>query len=84
MDDKALKALRKKLKGKEVLAVSGASRQGLTELLEKIWSVLMEVKHQAGLDEAVPAPVRVPPHKRDVGKQAGINEDTPWPGLSNQ
>jgi GTP-binding protein len=83
MDDKALKALRKKLKGKEVLAVSGASRQGLTELLEKIWSVLAEVKHQAGVDAAVPAPARVPPHKLDAGKQAGINEDTPWPGLSN-
>ena len=82
-DDKALKALRKKLKGKEVLAISGASRQGLSELLDRVWSVLAELKIEQG-DKPSPSPIRVPPHRRDVGKQAAINEDTPWPGMSSE
>lgn len=40
LDDEALKNLRKELKGREVLAISGATRQGLEPLLEAVWKKL--------------------------------------------
>jgi GTP-binding protein len=43
--DDALEQLRRKLKPVEVLAISGATRQGLPELLERIWQMLHPREH---------------------------------------
>ena len=43
LEDDALKALRKKLKGKEILAMSGATGKGVKELLDRIWKELHPV-----------------------------------------
>ncbi len=43
-DNDALAGLRKKLKGKEVFAISGVSRQGVEKLLEEIWMIVQEYK----------------------------------------
>lgn len=43
-DGEALKKLKKKLRGKQVLPISGASHEGLEKLLEVLWSVLKEHK----------------------------------------
>jgi len=40
LDNTALNALRDKLKGREVLAISGATGKGVKELLERIWREL--------------------------------------------
>lgn len=39
-DDTALQTLRDKLKPIEVLAISGATRRGITDLLERVWTKL--------------------------------------------
>ncbi|MBC7784562.1 MAG: GTPase ObgE [Burkholderiales bacterium] len=44
LDDDALKSLRAELKDKEVLAISGATRNGLEPLLEAIWTKLHPAK----------------------------------------
>jgi GTP-binding protein len=44
IDDEELDALKAKLPGIEVFAISGVSHQGLTPLLEKLWTELKEVK----------------------------------------
>ncbi len=43
-DDSALKKLRKSLRGKKVIAISGATRNGTTELLEAMWGTLVGEK----------------------------------------
>jgi len=40
----ALEKLKRELAGKEVHAISGASRQGVESLLERLWQVLQEVR----------------------------------------
>lgn len=40
MDDSAMKKLRKKLKKVEIIPISGATRSGVDELLEKLWTML--------------------------------------------
>jgi GTP-binding protein len=44
IDDDALDKLRAELPGKEVLAISGVSRTGVDELLEKIWIVVKQMR----------------------------------------
>ncbi|HEY8666284.1 MAG TPA: GTPase ObgE, partial [Tepidisphaeraceae bacterium] len=44
IDSEALEHLRAELPGKEILAISGVSRQGVEELLELIWSILEDLK----------------------------------------
>jgi GTP-binding protein len=44
IDDKALKKLKRSLKGKEIFAISGASHSGVQPLLERLWQVLQENK----------------------------------------
>jgi GTP-binding protein len=39
-DDDALKALKKKLRGKKLLSISGATNQGTREMLEALWELL--------------------------------------------
>ena len=40
----ATRKLKRKLKGKEIFPISGVSRQGVEPLLEKIWTLLQELK----------------------------------------
>jgi GTP-binding protein len=42
IDDVALAGLHCELPGKEILAISGATHQGLDHLLERLWSILQE------------------------------------------
>ena len=44
IDDEAIDQLRADLPGKEILAISGASKTGLDELLEKIWVVVRQMR----------------------------------------
>lgn len=53
-DDTALKALRKRLKGVEVMGISGAAHQGLEPLLQRLWQA---VKARSDEDAAPPAEV---------------------------
>ncbi len=46
-DTYALDALREELPDKEILPLSGATRQGLDPLLEMLWKILLEVREQA-------------------------------------
>ncbi len=43
-DDKALRSLRRKLKGKEILPISGATHEGVQPLLDACWDLLVEVR----------------------------------------
>ncbi|HEX2971960.1 MAG TPA: GTPase ObgE [Tepidisphaeraceae bacterium] len=54
VDEEALNRLRAELPGKEIFVISGASHQGLNELLEYLWRILDEVK--AELAAAAPEP----------------------------
>ena len=40
IDNDAIDHLRRELTGKEIFAISGASRQGVEDLLEVIWKIL--------------------------------------------
>jgi GTP-binding protein len=51
IDDDAIVELRKELAGKEVLAVSGVSRQGVDELLEKVWVIVKELRVERVAEE---------------------------------
>jgi GTP-binding protein len=44
IDDEAIDQLRADLPGKEILAISGASKTGLEALLEKIWLVVKQMR----------------------------------------
>jgi len=84
-DGEALAKLKKKLKGKRVIPISGATRNGLAELLEVVWGELAKER----TEDAKPAleelpPKRLPPHKRaDLAKQAEEQAqaklNAPWP-----
>jgi len=84
-DGEALAKLKKKLKGKRVIPISGATRNGLAELLEVVWGELAKER----IEDAKPAleelpPKRLPPHKRaDLAKQAEEQAqaklNAPWP-----
>ena len=57
-DDSALKKLRKSLRGKNVIAISGATQKGMTELLEAMWTNVVEAKaesHASGKKKASPS-----------------------------
>ena len=43
----AVEKLRRALPGKEILAISGATRRGIEPLLEQIWAVLQDVRSHA-------------------------------------
>ncbi|HEX8915679.1 MAG TPA: GTPase ObgE [Humisphaera sp.] len=53
-NDAAMKKLRKSLKGKKVFAISGASHQGLSELLDTVWKMLQEQKQDEKPVSTVP------------------------------
>jgi GTP-binding protein len=53
IDDNALDKLRRELPGKEVFAISGVSRQGVEDLLEVLWRILLEIKAQ----NPIPVPI---------------------------
>jgi GTP-binding protein len=42
VDDEAIDHLKKELAGKELFAISGASHQGLTPLLERLWTIIQD------------------------------------------
>jgi len=44
IDDEALVKLRAELNGREIFAISGATRTGLEPLLEKIWTIVQDEK----------------------------------------
>ncbi len=44
IDDEAIDQLRRKLKGKRIFPISGASHQGLDKLLDVAWRILQEIK----------------------------------------
>jgi GTP-binding protein len=73
-DGEALKALKKKLKGKTVLAISGATRVGIHDFLDALWKEVASDRTVEAKAAQPPAPVKVPPHKR--GKEL---DETPWP-----
>jgi GTP-binding protein len=84
-DGEALAKLKKKLRGKRVIPISGATRAGINELLDAVWGELAKER----IEEAKPAAeeakqVRVPPHKRvDAAKKAEQEAksklEAPWP-----
>lgn len=76
-DGAALKALRKKLKGKTVLSISGATRAGIPELLEAMWTAVAENRKEERRAAEPPKPAKVPPHKRADAEKA--LKETPWP-----
>jgi GTP-binding protein len=47
-DDVALKKLRRSLKRKDILAISGASHRGLDELLDLLWGFVRDARAEAG------------------------------------
>ncbi|MGD0768355.1 MAG: GTPase ObgE [Tepidisphaeraceae bacterium] len=53
IDDSALDQLRRQLVGKEVFAISGVSRQGVEDLLDVLWRILLEIKAQT----PIPVPI---------------------------
>lgn len=84
-DGEALSKLKKKLKGKRVIPISGATRNGLAELLEVVWGELAKERTEDAkpTPEELP-PKRLPPHKRaDLAKQAEEQAqaklNAPWP-----
>ncbi|MGE5608391.1 MAG: GTPase ObgE [Bacillota bacterium] len=52
VDDTALDRLRAELPGKEIFTISGASHQGLDELMEYLWRVLGDIKAEAATGAA--------------------------------
>ena len=54
-DDSVLKKLRKSLKGKEILPISGAARLGVDELLQALWLKLKKVKEEEAEQTVTPA-----------------------------
>lgn len=72
LDDRPLAQLREALPDKEIVAISGASRQGIDQLLERVWQMLAQIKAQELLDaqQAQPSvPPPIPPHKREEPAQ---------------
>jgi len=55
VDNEAMKKLRNELKGKEIFAISGVTRQGVDPLLEYLWRVLQEAREKAQATENAPA-----------------------------
>lgn len=51
IDDEAIDQLRTELQGKKIYAISGVSRQGVEDLLEVLWKILMEMKEEAASKE---------------------------------
>lgn len=51
--DGALEKLRAELPGKEVLAISGVSREGVEDLLERIWTVVKQMRDATPADETM-------------------------------
>lgn len=85
-DGKAVAALAKKLKGKRVFPISGATKNGLTELLDAVWGELAKFKVEAPpvIEEAPKPAPRIPPHKRaEMEKKAAAElekaKNAPWP-----
>lgn len=89
-EGEALAKLKKKLKGKRVLAISGATKAGIPEMLEALWDELAEdrAEEHAELPSVIAAEeikkTRVPPHKRaevEAKKAKALEEekDQPWP-----
>lgn len=84
-DGEALAKLKKKLKGKRVIPISGATHAGLPELLDVVWGELAKER----VEDTKPAPeeekpLRVPPHKRTEAEQKAAEEaqsklNAPWP-----
>jgi GTP-binding protein len=83
-DGEALKKLKKKLKGKRVIPISGATRQGLTELLDALWGELAKERVEESKPLPEEKPKVIPPHKRaemekKAAKEREAAKDTPWP-----
>ncbi len=53
-DDEAIDHLRAELKGKEILGISGVSRQGVDPLLEKVWKIVIELRVDRSLTPVEP------------------------------
>jgi GTP-binding protein len=49
VDDEALQKLRDELPGREIHAISGVSRQGVEDLLDRLWRILAEEKAAAAV-----------------------------------
>ncbi len=65
INDDALTRLQAELPGKQIIPISGVSRQGVEGLLEQVWRLLTEMKLQALADAPKPpAEPVIPPHKR--------------------
>jgi GTP-binding protein len=60
VDGDAIDKLRAELPGKEVLAISGVSRTGVDELLEKIWVVVKEMRAATPVDSVMVVDVTEP------------------------
>lgn len=93
-DGAALKKLKTKLKGKRVVPISGATHQGMSELLEALWGLLAKERlenpdpivptPQNSPSSDTPPPKRIPPHKRaemekQKAKDLEARKDAPWP-----
>jgi GTP-binding protein len=50
VDDEAINHLREELKGKQIFAISGVSRQGVEDLLEVLWKIIEEIRQSGGKD----------------------------------
>jgi GTP-binding protein len=77
--DDALEKLRAELPGKEVLAISGVSRLGLEELLEKVWTVVKEARLATPIDSTMVVDVTGEepplPEPASILNPVGIPED---------
>ncbi|MFN4242761.1 MAG: GTPase ObgE [Tepidisphaerales bacterium] len=90
----ALAALKRKLRGKRVFAISGATHAGLPELLQAVWGELARLRADeaaegsatasTAADAGGPSRFGVPPHKRDAiarerEEKRRAELDAPWP-----
>ena len=91
----ALARLKKKLRGKRVIPISGATRVGLHDLLEAVWGELAKERAEeaagapasvpsAGSEEAPAGRFGIPPHRRaEMARKAAAEKkaqlDAPWP-----
>jgi GTP-binding protein len=55
VDDEAIQKLRDELPGKEIHVISGVSRQGVEDLLDRLWRILSQEKAAFPFDQIKPA-----------------------------
>jgi GTP-binding protein len=61
VDEAAIRKLRRSLKRKDILAISGASHKGLEELLDRMWGYVRDARAETAAESTPPpAPVRRP------------------------